>query len=219
MDGRPAVFVESLSFNKKTGRATRFYEVYMLVKDYLIIKNGQQDIYAIPHKTRYIIMLAVPDWMTPTVQGIWQEIVNGFEIIPKLPPKRAVTGLTRSQLFSIYEEKIKRAEYLLDRTTIDVGNKFKALMQYKTAIWIAIEYEDLGGTSKYRTNLIKKTIVLNKGLQKEYEVYKFNIKKGYRLKDRSLVANSAEKIMELFPDTENNKHIEAKREYSKFKKR
>ncbi|MBN1522221.1 MAG: hypothetical protein JW928_06780, partial [Candidatus Aureabacteria bacterium] len=204
--------------NKKSGFVMHFFEVYLLVKNYLVLESEKVK-YGIPHNTRYILVLMVPERLAPRIRHAFQDILEGFDIIPNLPPKNTVTNITRSQLFTLYEEKIKRAEYLLERTTIDVGNQFRALLDYKSAIWIAIEYENLGGSSKHRSDLIKKTVEMNEDLKKQYTTCQFNIKKGFALRNRNLIRESAEKIMELFPDPENYKHIEAKRVYNQFRKR
>jgi len=91
-------------------------------------------------------------------------------------------------------------------------------MQQKSAIWIAIEYENLGGKAKFRKNLVKKTVTLNKKLKDQYKTCQFNIKKAMKLNDLNLLLESAEKIMELYPDPESYKHIKAKRIENRFKR-
>jgi len=213
-----AVLIESYFAHPQTQKVTRYFEVYALVKEYLVIENDKK-YYGIPHQTRYILTVAAHDGIYTRIQGLLENVLSRFEFNPVSLPKGTITDVTRSQLFKMYEEKVKRAEYLLERRTIDVGNQFRALQDYKAAIWIAIEYEDLGGSSKYRRGLIKKTVKLNIDLNKKWQDFKFNIEKGYALKDRKLIADSAQKIMQLFPDPENFKHIEAKEQFNKFKKR
>jgi hypothetical protein len=214
----PAIRMESIVVDKERQQVFQVVEIYFLVKNNITIKSNQK-LYALPQKTRYILIAAFPQNIYSRVQASVENVLNSLDMVAQALPSGAITDISRSEMSNLYDERIKRSEQLLDNTTIDIGNLYRALMHYKEAIWIAVEYENLGGSSKLREGLISKTVNLHSELLKKYDDYAFNIKKGYNLRDRKLIVDSAQNIMKLFPETDNYKYIEANRIYYKFKKR